>query len=166
MKIYTLKQIEKDSKNFKEQGKSIGLVVGSFDVCHLGHVNLFTLAKEYVDVLYVGLDHDESIRITKGSGRPINNWERRSKFLEHFSLIDGVFLIDIVAQHGSTKAQSTYEKLLKKVSPTHIFTHQICDRHWENKKNIADSLGITVVFDSSDRINNSGSIIDAIEIEL
>jgi pantothenate synthetase len=40
-KITTLKKAAAFSKNARKKGKTVGLVVGSFDILHLGHINLF-----------------------------------------------------------------------------------------------------------------------------
>ena len=125
MKTNTLKEIAKYSKQIKKEGKSVGLVVGSFDILHLGHLNLFRLAKEHVD-----------------------------------------FLIERISKHGSEGSIETLTDLLNKIKPTHIFTHVICDRHWKEKEKLAKKLGVTCVLDESEKITNSGTIIDILELEL
>lgn len=77
-KVVKVPQMLDLTETYKKDNKTIGLVVGSFDVCHLGHLNLFRFAKKHIDILIVGLDHDETIKQTKGSNRPINNFERRA----------------------------------------------------------------------------------------
>ncbi len=68
----------------KKTGLKVGLVTGGFDVLHMGHLNLFRLAKKNCDILVVGLDHDKTLKATKGENRPINNYKRRSQFLSAF----------------------------------------------------------------------------------
>lgn len=164
-KIFTLTELQKLAQKYKKNGKKVGLVVGSFDVCHLGHLNLFRLAKDYVDILFVGLDHDEIIRKTKGPSRPINNFERRAKFLSDLTTIDGVFLIENTSEYNSEEAQSSYEALLKQILPSHIFTHKTCDKHWEAKANLAKKLNIQLILDESKKITTSGTIIKLLESE-
>ena len=55
----------------KEQGKKIGLVQGSWDLFHIGHLRYMKKAKELCDYLIVGMDSDEKIRLRKGPSRPI-----------------------------------------------------------------------------------------------
>lgn len=62
MKVTDLGELEELASKAKSENKKVGLVVGSFDILHMGHLNLFRLAKEYVDFLIVGIDHDETIR--------------------------------------------------------------------------------------------------------
>lgn len=113
------------SKKYRGQNKTIGLIVGGFDVCHLGHINLFRLAKKYVDFVIVGLDSDGTIRKNKGSGRPINNYKRRSEFLSDLITIDKIFPIKEIIVHGSKKSFNLYISLVRKIKPTYVFTHKI-----------------------------------------
>ena len=165
-KTSTFTEIVRYSENVKNEGKSLGLVVGSFDILHLGHLNLFRLAKKHVDFLIVGLDRDETIRLTKGINRPINNYERRSAFLNEVRTVDKVFLIERISKHGSEESIETFTHLIGSIKPTHIFTHIVCDRHWREKEILAKNIEITCVLDKSKKITNSGTIIDLLELEL
>lgn len=157
--LITLKKSATLAKSLKEQNKSVGFVSGSFDVCHLGHLNLFKFAKKHVDVLFVGLDHDLSITLTKGTHRPINSFKQRSKFLEEITSIDYIFLMEHVAMHGTEEAFCGYKNVIDTLAPTHIFTHKFCDRHWQEKKKLAESTNIIILFDNSPYITNSGILI-------
>ena len=53
--------------------KKIVFTNGCFDIIHVGHVRYLTAAKNFGDVLIVGLNTDESVRKLKGASRPINN---------------------------------------------------------------------------------------------
>ena len=59
-----LEQARKDKKR-------IGLVMGSWDQCHIGHIRYLKRAKEECDYLIVGVDSDEKIRKRKGPNRPL-----------------------------------------------------------------------------------------------
>ena len=74
--------------------------------------------------------------------------------------IDNVFLIKSISTHGSEKSLGVYESILKRIGPTHVFTHKICDRHWKEKEKVAKEQGIVFILDESERIANSGEIID------
>ena len=50
------------------QGKTIGLVQGSYDLFHLGHLRYLLKAKSLCDFLIVALDSDEKIRKRKSPG--------------------------------------------------------------------------------------------------
>lgn len=163
-KTYSLKQITTISKKIKQKNKNVGLIVGSFDVLHLGHLNLFRLAKAKVDFVIVGLDHDETIKITKGKNRPINNWQKRADFLNDLVTIDAILLIQNISKHGTEKSEKTYIELLDKIKPTHVFTHRNCDRHWEAKKQSALTKSIEFILDESLKITSSGEIIKKLNV--
>lgn len=77
-------------KKLQRTGKKVGLVTGCFDVIHISHINYFLSAKKYVDILVVGVDNDESIRMSKGKGRPIFDLNIRSALLSHLDCVDFV----------------------------------------------------------------------------
>ncbi len=65
----------KDAAAFCADIRRRGKIVftnGCFDIIHAGHVRYLTAAKNFGDVLIVGLNTDESVRRLKGSSRPIN----------------------------------------------------------------------------------------------
>ena len=66
---------------------------GTFDVLHMGHINLFSHARKLAGPkgkVVVGTDSDERIRELKGPSRPINNIFDRIGFLRAIKYIDGV----------------------------------------------------------------------------
>jgi D-beta-D-heptose 7-phosphate kinase/D-beta-D-heptose 1-phosphate adenosyltransferase len=66
---------------------------GTFDVLHMGHINLFNHARKLAGPkgkVVVGTDSDERIRELKGPSRPINNIFDRIGFLRAIKYIDGV----------------------------------------------------------------------------
>lgn len=167
MKILrTIKEVSKISSKLRINNKKVGLVVGSFDVLHMGHVNLFRLAKKHVDILIVGLDNDETIKITKGVNRPINNYNRRSQFLSELILVDYIFKINKVFKHGDSKSSNYFFNLYKKIKPSHIFTHIKTDLLKSKRKSIAKILDIKFVPDTTKTVTTSSAIIKKIESEL
>ena len=67
---------------------------GCFDLLHPGHIHYLSEAKALGDVLIVGLNSDESVKKIKGSHRPINNQEFRSKMLLGLKPVDAVVIFD------------------------------------------------------------------------
>ena len=66
---------------------------GTFDVLHMGHINLFRHARKLAGPegkVVVGTDSDERVRELKGPLRPINNIFDRLDFLRAIKYIDGV----------------------------------------------------------------------------
>lgn len=74
-----------------------GVVVftnGCFDLLHTGHLKVLNAAKKEGDMLVVGMNSDESVRILKGPNRPIVNEEDRSNVLINLKAVDYVIIYD------------------------------------------------------------------------
>lgn len=69
-------------------------VNGTFDIVHLGHIQLLKRAAELGDFLIVGLDGDKRVKELKGEQRPINNLVSRITLLESIKYIDRVVAFD------------------------------------------------------------------------
>lgn len=161
----TLIKAAKYSEKLRRSGKNVGFVAGSFDILHMGHINLFKFAKKHVDFLIVGVDSDKTIRSIKGKDRPINNSRLRLDFLSELSSVDLVFLINDSSFEGSEKSLNLYKKLINKLNPTHIFTHATCDVYAKQKIILAKKIGITCLIDKSEEITHSGKIIEKLRSE-
>jgi D-beta-D-heptose 7-phosphate kinase/D-beta-D-heptose 1-phosphate adenosyltransferase len=78
------------SQAIRSNGRSIVFTNGCFDLLHMGHVDLLERCKQLGDVLVVGLNSDASIRRLKGSDRPIQTFESRSRVLAGLAAVDFV----------------------------------------------------------------------------
>ena len=87
--------------------KKIVFTNGCFDIIHAGHVRYLTAAKNFGDVLIVGLNSDSSVRQLKGASRPINNQADRAEVLLALKPVDYVIIFD----------ELTAENLISKVKP-------------------------------------------------
>lgn len=68
---------------------------GVCDIVHRGHVGYFREGKNVAPVnglLVAGIECDESVRLNKGSKRPINSEAERADVLAEFMSIDLVFI--------------------------------------------------------------------------
>ncbi|EKD47353.1 MAG: hypothetical protein ACD_66C00104G0004 [uncultured bacterium] len=72
--------------------KKIVLTQGSFDMLHIGHARYCREAKKRGDVLIVGVDSDQKIRLRKGEGRPVVPQDERLEMLAHLEYVDLVVL--------------------------------------------------------------------------
>ena len=68
------------------------LVNGTFDIIHIGHLELLNYAKSQGDYLIVAIDVDERVKRLKGPTRPINNQFERKTLLENLKAVDEVRL--------------------------------------------------------------------------
>ena len=76
-------------------GKKVGLVQGSWDLFHLGHLLYILKARELCDFLIIGMDSDEKIRKRKGDGRPIIPEKERYDFIDHLNIADAIVVKDV-----------------------------------------------------------------------
>ena len=80
---------------------------GCFDIIHAGHVRYLTAAKNFGDVLIVGLNSDNSVRKLKGASRPVNNQADRAEVLLALKPVDYVIIFE----------ELTAENLITQVKP-------------------------------------------------
>ena len=105
--IKTQVEIAKLSQELKLKGKKIVFTNGCFDLLHAGHISYLEKAKNFGDVLIIGLNADSSVTSLKGKGRPINLQEDRAYILAALEVVDYVVIFD---------EDSPYE-LIKSIKP-------------------------------------------------
>jgi rfaE bifunctional protein nucleotidyltransferase chain/domain len=90
--IPSLDEMARTVTHLKGLGYRVVLTSGSFDLIHLGHVKYLAKAKEFGDVLAVGVDSDAKIRARKGEDRPMVPENERLELLAHQRPVDLIFL--------------------------------------------------------------------------
>ena len=73
--------------DLRKNGASIVLANGCFDVLHVGHVRYLHAARELGDVLVVGINSDEQVRLQKGVGRPVMGAMERAEIVGSFAAV-------------------------------------------------------------------------------
>jgi rfaE bifunctional protein nucleotidyltransferase chain/domain len=63
-------------------------VNGTFDVLHIGHLELLNYAKSLGDKLFVAIDSDERVKQLKGPTRPIHTAYQRKVMLLNLKAVD------------------------------------------------------------------------------
>jgi D-glycero-beta-D-manno-heptose 1-phosphate adenylyltransferase len=107
-KIYTsVELIDKQLNIWRFQGKKIVFTNGCFDLLHFGHVDYLSEAADLGDILIVGLNTDDSVKMLKGPKRPVNGQESRSFMLASLSFVSAVILFE----------EETPIKLIKFIKP-------------------------------------------------
>jgi len=76
----------------RAEGKKVVFTNGTFDILHRGHVEYLNKAREFGDILIVGLNSDSSVREIKGNGRPIMNESDRAYLLANLVCVDYVVI--------------------------------------------------------------------------
>ena len=72
----------------RRQKKIIVFTNGCFDVLHRGHIEYLKFCRQQGDVVVVGLNSDSSVKMIKGSDRPINNQHDRAALLAALEMVD------------------------------------------------------------------------------
>lgn len=73
--------------------KIVGYTCGSFDLFHIGHLNILKKAKRQCDFLIVGLNSDETMQRVKNK-MPIIEYKERKKILEAIRYVDKVIKVE------------------------------------------------------------------------
>jgi len=115
--ILGIRDIEKLNKERKD--KKVIFTNGCFDILHYAHMKLLHVAKSHGDILVIGLNSDKSVKLNKGSERPILNENQRMYSLHLFNIVDYIILFD----------EKTPMELIKKVNPDIL----VKGKDWQNK---------------------------------
>lgn len=78
----------------RARGKRVVFTNGCFDLLHVGHVKYLQKARQFGDLLVVGLNSDASVRRLKGERRPLIEESERAHILAALDCIDYVVLFD------------------------------------------------------------------------
>jgi len=77
-------------KRAQDHGEKVVMTNGCFDILHAGHVSYLNHAAELGDRLIVAVNTDESVKLLKGPGRPVNTTDRRMAVLAGLGAVDWV----------------------------------------------------------------------------
>ena len=75
-------------------GKTIAFANGCFDVLHVGHIRYLQDASRVADVLVVGVNGDDSVRVLKGEGRPVMPEDERAEIIDSIRCVSYVTVFD------------------------------------------------------------------------
>ncbi|MBS0627684.1 MAG: adenylyltransferase/cytidyltransferase family protein [Verrucomicrobia bacterium] len=99
--------LEESIKEIRKQSKTIVTLNGSFDLLHVGHLEMIYQASLQGDILIIGLNTDRSIREYKNPKRPIIPLEQR------VMMVAALFMVDYVTWFDETDPR----EMLKKIRP-------------------------------------------------
>lgn len=91
---YSFEEICKIRLEREQQGKSIVLTNGCFDLVHAGHIYSLEKAAALGDELWVALNSDASVRKIKGINRPIYSQNERAYLLGALEAVNLTFFFD------------------------------------------------------------------------
>ena len=94
-KVVSQDQALKELKAWREKNKKIVFTNGCFDIIHPGHIDYLSQARDLGDILVLGLNTDQSVRLlNKGSNRPINDERTRANVLAGLASVDLIVFFD------------------------------------------------------------------------
>jgi rfaE bifunctional protein nucleotidyltransferase chain/domain len=76
----------------REEGQTVVLTNGAFDLLHPGHLGYLREARRLGDLLVVGVNTDDSVTRLKGPGRPLVAEDDRAQMLAALEPVDLVVL--------------------------------------------------------------------------
>jgi rfaE bifunctional protein nucleotidyltransferase chain/domain len=106
-KIMDLESLARRLNELREEGNSVALANGLFDILHVGHLRYLDGAASEADLLVVAINSDESARKLKGPDRPVTPQEERAELVAGFSCVDFVTIF----------GDETVEPLLRSLRP-------------------------------------------------
>ena len=81
-------------EDLRSEGKRVVFTNGCFDILHIGHIRYLLAAKNEGDLLVVGLNSDQSVRLIKGKRRPIVAQDQRLEIIASLQVVDYVTLFN------------------------------------------------------------------------
>ena len=85
----------------RTQGKRVVFTNGCFDLMHIGHTRFLQKAKDLGDLLVVGVNSDESVKmLNKAPDRPIVPEAQRAEVVAALGCVDYVTLFDEPDPHN------------------------------------------------------------------
>ena len=117
--------------------KVIGYTQGTFDMFHIGHLNLIRNAKRHCDYLIVGVNKDELVESYKNK-RPIIPLEERVEIVRAIRYVDEVIATDTLDK----------TKIWEKVHFDEIYIGDDWkgNERWEKTGKEMEQLGAKLVF--------------------
>jgi rfaE bifunctional protein nucleotidyltransferase chain/domain len=91
----------------RDDGSSVALANGCFDLLHLGHLRFLEAAAAEADLLVVGVNADATVTALKGPGRPVLPANERARLLAALRMVDFVTVF----------AEPTADRLIELLQP-------------------------------------------------
>ncbi len=89
-----IKSTDLKSIRQKYNSKKIVFTYGTFDLLHSGHAAYLAEAKNYGDILVVGVSSDKCKKELRGQGFPLVHEKNRSEILDYFEFVDYTIIVD------------------------------------------------------------------------
>jgi rfaE bifunctional protein nucleotidyltransferase chain/domain len=91
-KLWGRERAGTEAERLRKLGRKIVFANGAFDLLHVGHVRYLQAARREADFLVVGVNSDSSVRLSKGSSRPILPEAERAEIVAALGCVDAVVI--------------------------------------------------------------------------
>lgn len=145
-KIKSYKEIEGIAKELKGKNKKIVFITGCYDLLHLGHALFFEKAKNFGDILIVGLGSDKSILTLKK--RLIYPERIRAGLIAAQSFVDYV----VINKERIRPPKIDHKILISKIKPD-FFVLNDNDSAIKEKRLLAEKYGGKLILVPRNRPN-------------
>jgi D-beta-D-heptose 7-phosphate kinase/D-beta-D-heptose 1-phosphate adenosyltransferase len=98
-KILSLNELTSLRAQYRDEGKSVVLTNGCFDLLHAGHVKHLEHAAKLGDVLIVAVNSDAAVRRLKGTHRPVIPQSDRATLLAALACVNHVVVFEEDTPH-------------------------------------------------------------------
>ncbi len=123
----------------ENDGKTVVLVTGVFDVLHQEHLHFLEAAKECGDLLVVALESDARVRQIKGPNRPHFSQVERCEHLVALNIADCVVILP-----EEFSSSDHHRAVIAQIRPTYLAVSSHT-KHLEKKRAILSEYGGTVI---------------------
>lgn len=118
-------------------GKIVGYTQGTYDMFHIGHLNLIKNAKRHCDYLIVGVNRDDLVERYKNK-RPIIPLEERAEIVRSIKYVDEVIVADTLDK------KEIWDKL--RYDEIYIGDDWKGNARWEETKRVMEEVGVKLVY--------------------
>jgi len=80
-------------EKLEKSGKKVVFTAGSWDLLHVGQCRYLEVAKNYGDILVVGVSSNDAIKKIKGPNKPILDERLRAEMLTYLRSVDFVTIL-------------------------------------------------------------------------
>jgi D-beta-D-heptose 7-phosphate kinase/D-beta-D-heptose 1-phosphate adenosyltransferase len=96
--------------DLRSSNNQIVFTNGCFDIFHAGHVHLIEECNKFGNILIVGINSDDSVKLLKGNGRPINSLKAR------IAVLNAIGGVNFIVSFNSL----TPESIIQKIKPNYL----------------------------------------------
>ncbi|MDP6849877.1 MAG: adenylyltransferase/cytidyltransferase family protein [Planctomycetota bacterium] len=155
-KLLSRSDLAEKLRPLREDGQTLVLCNGVFDLLHVGHTRVLAAARALGDVLVVAINDDESARKRKGPDRPIHSAKERAEVLSSLSCVDWICIFSEISVADTLRTlQPKIHAKGEDYNPEGIP---------KEEQDVAKELGIRLALVGGPKVNSSSKIATNLEL--